>query len=99
MFMGNDGLTSYLNVLGGLGIRDQIELAQNAGRWFSKVEDRLKGIGHIAQSVGNMLTGNSNSSDVSVLSNLRSFPVFKPLIDLSQRLGIGDTGDDIRSVM
>lgn len=43
LFQGNDGLTSYVNTLGGLSLHDQRNFSNRAERWWKRITERQRG--------------------------------------------------------
>lgn len=84
LFQGNDGLSSYLNVLGGLSLKEQRQLSSKVKRWWDLVAERGRGTG--AKSVGGVLLNTINPFGYgeSIVRGARSTFIGKTAVKLSQ---------------
>jgi len=56
LFLANDGFQGYLNMLGGLSIRDQKDILANVGRWWNVTKDRIDALTAIPGSFVNLFS-------------------------------------------
>ena len=86
LFQGNDGLTSYINTLGGLSIHDQRDLSSKANRWFKKITERQRGRKGKDSSLTDIIidTFNPFSYAEPIVRNARSSLIGRTAVKLSQ---------------
>lgn len=107
LFASNDGFTSYLNTIGGLSIKSQLDVKNKLKMWWTKVDDRIKSMQHLATAVGNgalevvgVKEKDPNTEDSTVIINFRDFPIVKQYVSVVRFLGIQEgNGSSIRDAM
>lgn len=86
LFQGNDGLTSYINTLGGLSIHDIRDFGKNVDRFYKKLTQRQRGNRGADSTITDILadTFNPFSYGEPIVRGLRSSFPGKVVTKLSQ---------------
>jgi len=86
IFQSNDGLTSYINTLGGLSIHDQRDLLTKVSNWYKKLTERQVSNRGVDSTISDVLidTFNPWSYADPVVRSVRSSPPGRLAVKLSQ---------------